>query len=77
MFHLGGDEIVLYGGEYKKFFDVPNLGGEFVYFYFYICVSYCLYVFLSSHAVMCSFECFRKDRYILIKTFYLFLQLLG
>ena len=26
---------------------------------------------------MCSFECFKKDRYILIKTFCLFLQLLN
>ena len=36
-----------------------------------------VYVFLFTHVLMCSFEYFRKDRYILIKIFYLFLQLLG
>ena len=43
------------GGEYKKLFDVSNLGGELVYFCFFLySVSYyCLYVFLSTHAVMC------------------------
>ena len=42
------------GGEYKKLFDVSNLGGELVYFCFLYSVSYYyLYVFLSTHALMC------------------------
>ena len=40
------------GGEYKKLFVVSNLGGELVYF-LYSVSYYCLYVFLSTHAVMC------------------------
>ena len=39
--------------------------------------SFCLSVFISTHALMCSFKCFRKDMYTPIKTFCLFLQLLG
>ena len=45
-----------------KIFYVYNLGGELVYI-FLICFSliiYCLYVFLSTHAVMCSFEFFQE-----------------
>ena len=45
-----------------KIFYVYNLGGELVYI-FLICFSlviYCLYVFLSTHTVMCSFECFQE-----------------
>ena len=44
-------------GEKIKFFDVSNLRGEFEFIYFID--SYCLYVFLSTHTLMCSFECFR------------------
>ena len=53
--------MFLKGGE-NKFFDVSNLWGELVCI-FVICFSliiYCLYVFLSIHAVMCSFECFQE-----------------
>ena len=60
LFCLWGLEIFFERGEYKKFFDVSNLGEELVYFCFYICVPYCLYVFLSKHAVICSFECFQE-----------------
>ena len=59
-FVYGDLKFFLKGGEYKKFFDVSNLGEELVYFCFYICVPYCLYVFLSKHAVICSFECFQE-----------------
>ena len=59
------------------FFDV---GGELVSMFVICC--YCIFfyylsVFISTHALMCSFKCFTKDRYILIKTFCLLLQLLG
>ena len=40
------------GGEYKKLFVVSNLGGELVFF-LYSVSYYCLYVFFSTHAVMC------------------------
>ena len=53
--------MFLKGGE-NKIFDVSNLGGEFVCI-FVICFSliiYFLYVFLFTHAVMCSFECFKE-----------------
>ena len=49
-------------GEKIKFFDVSNLWGELVCI-FVICLSliiYCLYVFLSTHAVTCSFEWFQE-----------------
>ena len=63
------------------FYYVSHLGGELVSMFVICCycifVIYCLSAFISTHAVMCSFECFRKDRYILIKIFYLLLQLLG
>ena len=39
--------------------------------------SYFLSVFIYTHALMCSCNCFRKDRYISIKIFCLFWQLLG
>ena len=58
-FVYGELKIFLKGGE-NKFFDVSNLGGEFV-FIFVFCFSliiYSLYVFLSTHAVMCFLECF-------------------
>ena len=71
------DEIVFERGRIWKAFDVSNLGGELAYFCFYIVLHFFLYVFLSTHILMCSFECFRKDMYILIRIFYLFLQLLG
>jgi len=51
-----------------KFFDVSNLGGELVCIF----VIFCLFVLISTHALMCSSECFRKERYILIKIFCLF-----
>ena len=46
------------GGEYKKLFVVSNLRGELVFFIFififiYSVSCYCLYVFFSTHAVMC------------------------
>ena len=44
------------------FFNVSNLGGELVCI-FVICFSliiYGFYVFLSTHVVMCSFECFQE-----------------
>jgi len=63
-----------WNGEKIKHFDVSNLGGELEFISFID--SYCLYVFLFTYT-MCSFECFKKDKYILIKTFYLSLQLLG
>ena len=56
--------MFLKGGE-NKIFDVFYLGGELVCI-FVICFSliiYCLYVFLSTHAVMCSFEWF-QERYV-------------
>ena len=58
LFCLGGVEIFLKGGENKFFFCVFKLGGEleFTLFYLFILYSvsyYCLYVFLSTHAVMC------------------------
>ena len=53
LFCLGGVEIVFEKGRIQKLFDVFNLGEELVYFYFYICVSYFLHVFLSTHVVMC------------------------
>ena len=40
------------GGEYKTLFVLSNLGGELVYFLYYVSY-YCLYVFLSTHVVMC------------------------
>ena len=61
MFCLRGDKIVFERRRIYKLFDVSNLKEELVYFCFYICVSYyCLYVFLSTHAVMCSFEWFQE-----------------
>ena len=53
--------MFLKGGE-NKIFDVFYLGGELVCI-FVICFSfiiYCLYVFISTHVVMCSFECFHE-----------------
>ena len=43
------------GGEYKKLFEVSNLGGEleFTFFFLYSVSYYCLYIFLSTHTVMC------------------------
>ena len=49
-------------GEKINFFNVSNLGGELVCI-FVICFSliiYGFYVFLSTHVVMCSFECFQE-----------------
>ena len=64
----------LKGGEYKNFFVVSNLGGELVYFFFFIFYFILLFICLSFHTCVDVFvECFRKDRYILIKTFYLLL----
>ena len=48
------------GENINFFFDVYNLGGELVYFCFYICVSNCLYVFLSMHVVMCFLDYFQE-----------------
>ena len=64
----------LKGGEYKKLFDVSNLGGGLVYFCFFIFCFILFFICLSFHTCGDVFvECFRKDRYILIKTFYLLL----
>ena len=54
-------KLFLKGGG-NKFFDVSNLGGELVCICV-ICFSliiFCLYVFLSTHTLMCSFECFQE-----------------
>ena len=73
LFCLGGVEIVFEKGRIQKLFNVFNLGEELVYFYFYICVSY-FFTCLSFHTCGDVFvKYFRKDRYILIKTFYLLL----
>ena len=50
------------GGEYKKLFEVSNLGGEleFTFVFLYFVSYYCLYVFLSIHAVMCLLSVSRK-----------------
>ena len=57
-FVQGEIKLFLKGGE-NKIFDVSNLGGELVYFCFYICASFCLC--LSFHTCIYLFvECFRK-----------------
>ena len=52
-FCLGGDKIVFQRGRIQKLFDVSNLEGELEFIYFYSVSYYCLYVFLSTHAMMC------------------------
>ena len=42
------------------FFDVSNLEGELEFTFVFIFVFHIVYVFLSTHAVMCSFKCFQK-----------------
>ena len=63
-------------GEYKNFLMYLTQGR--VRIYFFIPCFILLFICLSFHTCSDVFvECFRKDRYILIKTFNLFLQLLG
>ena len=79
-------KLFLKGRENKSFyflFFMYRTQGEesqftcFLIFCYCIFVICCLSIVISTHALMCSCGCFRKDRYILIKTFCLFLQLLG
>ena len=72
LFCLGGDTLIIYdSGKYKYLwqiqvcFVVSNLGGELV------CVFVDMFIFHTCVDVFV--ECFMKDRYILIKTFYLLL----
>ena len=88
LFIQGEMKLFLKGGEKKNIYIYIYIlmyltQGEsqfvcllFAYGFIFV-VIYCFSVFISTHVVMCSFECFRKDRYILIKIFCLFLQLLG
>ena len=69
-FYLGEMKLFLKGGENKVFFLIIFLFDICCYCIFVICY---LYVFISAHAVMCSFEYFKKDKYILIKIFCLLL----
>ena len=73
-------EIKLFfkGGEYKNFLMYLTQGESQNLLLFFIFCFILLFICLSFHTCGDVFvECFRKDRYILIKTFYLFLQLLG
>ena len=66
------------GGEYKNFLMYLTQGESQNLLLFFIFCFILLFICLSFHTCGDVFvECFRKDRYILIKTFYLFLQLLG
>ena len=60
-FCLGELKLFMKGGEYNFFFNVSKLRGRVSLLLFLYCVSYyCLYIFLSTHSVMCSFECFQE-----------------
>ena len=66
------------GGEYKNFLIYLTQGESQNLLLFFIFRFIILFICLSFHTCGDVFvECFRKDRCILIKTFYLFLQLLG
>ena len=66
------------GGEYKNYLIYLTQGESQNLLLFFIFCFILLFIGLSLHTCDDVFvECFRKDRCILIKTFYLFLQLLG
>ena len=49
------------GGEYKFFLMYLTQGeSQNLFLFLYSTSYYCLYVFLSTHALMCSFECFQE-----------------
>ena len=78
LFCLGGVKYFFERGRIWKLFDVSNLGGELVYFCFDFVFHIIVYMSFFPHMRWCVLlSVFRKDKYILIKTFYLFLQLLG
>ena len=66
------------GGEYKNYLIYLTQGESQNLLLFFIFCFILLFIGLSLHTCDDVFvECFRKDMCILIKTFYLFLQLLG
>ena len=80
IFIQGEMKLFLKAGENKKvLMYLTQEESQFACLLFAV-VAICqlLFIYLySTHALMCSFECFRKGRYILIQIFYLFQQLLG